>query len=240
MIVAPSRVPIAGVPIIRSPTDHDDAVVTLCPPTLIVPLGRIVAKRSILRALPVLGSLNSSVLLERHSRRNFGFRFIWQIEVLRLHLRARGTNRRHWRACSGCLSNFRWLAGSLSLADLRWLASFLCLSNLRWLAGSLSLSNLRWLAGSLSLSNLRWLAGFLCLSDLRWLAGSLCLADFRWLASSRWFACSRWFADLRWLACRFARRWRNLSCLRRLFLFLLFFFPFFLTKREGRKRETAN
>src|SRR5207249_4031123 len=190
LIVAPSRVPIAGVPIIRSPTDHDDAVVTLCPPTLIVPLGRIVAKRSILRALPVLGSLNSSVLLERYSRRNFGFRFIWQIEVLRFHLRARGTNRRHWRACSGCLSNSRWLAS------------------------------------------------FLCLTDLRWLAGSLCLADFRWLASSRWFACSRWFADLRWLACRFARRWRNLSCLRRLFLFLLFFFPFFLTKREGRKRET--
>src|SRR5207247_5571044 len=119
------RVPIAGVPIIRSPTDHDDAVVTLCPPTLIVPLGRIVAKRSILRALPVLGSLNSSVLLERHSRRNFGFRFIWQIEVLRFHLRARGTNRRHWRACSGCLSNFLCFAGSFTLAAFRWLAGSL-------------------------------------------------------------------------------------------------------------------
>ena len=48
LIVAPSRVPIAGVPIIRSPTDHDDAVVTLSPPTLIVPLGRIVSKDRII------------------------------------------------------------------------------------------------------------------------------------------------------------------------------------------------
>src|SRR4029077_10030327 len=65
--VAPCWIPPARIPVIPSAIHKNDAVVMTAPPTPVVPRRAVVPESPIILTLPVLASLNSSVLLKLHS-----------------------------------------------------------------------------------------------------------------------------------------------------------------------------
>src|SRR5438477_2914633 len=117
-IVAPRRIPVAAVPVKVTATDQLHARVTRPIPELVMPFRMIRAEYFVLRTLPLIGSLNSIILLEGNRRYLlrlglcaesrvllFDLRCLRLdlLHLLRLHLLRRGrrTNRR------GCLSRCR-------------------------------------------------------------------------------------------------------------------------------------
>lgn len=81
LVVAPRWVPVVRIPEIPSTEYEYYARVMAPPPNLIMPLGGIISKHHILRALPVLAVLNAIACLKLHilDRR---IRFIRQVEML--------------------------------------------------------------------------------------------------------------------------------------------------------------
>src|SRR5713101_3957747 len=61
-IIAPGRQPVTRVPIIWRAKHEHDAVMMTMPPSLVVPLGRVVPENGISGTLPVLATLNVSAL----------------------------------------------------------------------------------------------------------------------------------------------------------------------------------
>src|SRR5207237_151244 len=81
--------PVTCVPVIRGAEYKHDPIVMAVPPTLVVPLWRVVPENSITCTLPVLASFNAFALLELHRRRLCGVWLFGNIEVLRLNRFAR-------------------------------------------------------------------------------------------------------------------------------------------------------
>src|ERR1700730_409882 len=79
-IVAPGRVPKSVVPVIISPTEESDAVVTASPPTPVVPLGPVSPEGLVTLALPILTALNLIVRSEPHTRDRW-IGFVSEIEA---------------------------------------------------------------------------------------------------------------------------------------------------------------
>src|SRR5438067_2701737 len=115
-IITPSRIPVAAVPVIITATDQLHARVTRPIPTLVVPFRMIRAEYFVLRAPPLIGSLNSIILLEANRRYlirpwlcaeirvllfDLGCLPLDLLHLLRLHLLRRG----------GCTSLRALLAG---------------------------------------------------------------------------------------------------------------------------------
>src|SRR5205085_10838193 len=63
-IIAPSREPVSRVPVIWHTKDEHDPVMMTAPPTLVMPLWRVVPENGISGALPVLATLDVPALLE--------------------------------------------------------------------------------------------------------------------------------------------------------------------------------
>src|SRR5205814_24079 len=66
--VTPRRVPPARIPVIPTTVYENDTVVVIPPPDPVVPRRSIISEGPIILTLPVLASLNSSVLLKLHRR----------------------------------------------------------------------------------------------------------------------------------------------------------------------------
>src|SRR5207237_7942573 len=79
-IVAPGRVPKSVVPVIISPTEESDAVVTVSPPTPVVPLGPVSPERLVMLALPILTALNLIVRSQLHARDRW-IGFVCEVEL---------------------------------------------------------------------------------------------------------------------------------------------------------------
>src|SRR5438874_9351567 len=80
--VSPCGVPPARIPVIPSAIRKNDTVVMTVPPTPVVPRGPVVSERRVVFTLPVLASLNPSVLLKLHSGVFRRTRVRGQIEAL--------------------------------------------------------------------------------------------------------------------------------------------------------------
>src|SRR5713226_9638255 len=101
--ITPCWEPEARVPIIPSAIYENYAVIMAPPPTLVVPLRRIIPENRISLALPVLASLDASALLEIDGCNFCRSSLRWQIELLRLERLARCRCR--------CLAGCRGLSG---------------------------------------------------------------------------------------------------------------------------------
>ena len=77
-IVPPGRIPESGIPIVPASAHQDDSAVVITPPEFIVPHRSVIPECPIIFTLPVLASLNSSVLLKLHSR-DSRIRLVWQV-----------------------------------------------------------------------------------------------------------------------------------------------------------------